>query len=105
MEHEFRRVYAHAALVLASGGKNNFVATKTITPTRYESVGCDEENFSSPEESLPASGVIFFSNTNRTNLTNLCVRRSGNHSWKFMDNSWQLVLNINYQKLLVNDQK
>ena len=60
MEHEFRRVYAHAALVLASGGKNNFVATKTITPTRYESVGCDEENFSSPEESLPASGVIFF---------------------------------------------
>ena len=26
----------------------------TMTPTRYESVGCDEENFSSPEECASA---------------------------------------------------
>ena len=42
------------------GCGQNKTKTITKTPTRYESVGCDEENFSSPEESLPASGVNAF---------------------------------------------
>ena len=38
------------------------------TPTRYESVGCDDENFSSPKEYEFNS-----SNTNATNMHALCL--------------------------------
>ena len=54
-QHELKREFKQEARVLRL--RDHPDGSKGIAPTRYESVGCDNENFSSPKE-LEAKGEV-----------------------------------------------
>ena len=76
-----------ASPLLPSGGKNNFVATKTITKTKT------------------ASGVIFFFE-HKSHEFNESLRETKRKPFTKIHGQFMAIgVNINYQKLLVNYQK